>query len=302
MKKLVTALLLSVPLLLGVAPAERRPSAEFPTSFRNEASPCLSSVCWNGIDYTQDSRFFWCSLFRSSGATALADDCTEDGTANNITTKVGTPVAQQSEVPSGFSAASRSAVFDGVSDLWKVADAADGPFDVTTLEGGTGFTAGCYAMIDSGGAGAGWMLNKNDDATIQWGIIQVGIGSHRFYTDGAQSATNPATVADGVWYHHVGRFTVSGSVAETTLDGAAMTPVARTTAAGVEDEFGVGSNTNESQEWKGNLTECWISDTLITDQEICRICRCGLTGDIAIDRKTSCNSCTMSTNTCNTGG
>lgn len=256
---------------------------------------------FNGVNFTLDSRFFWCTQFRSDASSTLLDDCTADGTSNNLTTKVGTPTAQNADVPDGSSADARSGSFDGVSDLWKVADAADGPFDVDVLKDNGGFTAGCYARLDLGG-GIGWMLNKNNaGGGMQWGLAQISETGHRFYTGLNVSVTNATSAPDDVWYQHVGRYATAGTLSEGFINMVPMTPVVRTTAVAAIDEFGVGSNMNESQEWNGSLTDCWVADKFVQDAELCRVCRCGLAGDHAADRLTNCNSCTMLTSSCDTG-
>ncbi len=296
MKRLLVALILFLPLLLAADLPRSAWIGAFPAT---SSSSFLSGAPWNGINYTLQSRFFWCALMRSSGATTLVDDCTADSVSNNLTTKVGTPVTQQTEVPTGSHPDARSAVFDGVSDLWKVADGETGPFDASVLAGGDGFSFGCYGRSGLG-AGAGWFFSK-DGAAINMGLIQVSSTGHRFYA-GPVSVTNNESATDDVWYHHMGHWVSSAGTSESIKDQIGMTPVVRSAGTAEDAFFGVGANIAETQEWFGHITECWISNELVSAQDSCRICRCGLLGDFAGDRKTNCNNCTMSTDSCATGG
>ena len=156
--------------------------------------------------------------------------------------------------------------------------------------GGESVTAGCWARHTattygpvaaaySGGAIGGWYLDS-DQSAASHDSIAFGVGASGATTLEAKSAAGALPI--DAWRHVVGRFDNPANDARVFINGAASGTSAAATdfnASTRPSEFQLGASF-DTYKWDGNLDECFVIKTPLSDAEICRICSCGVDGSL----------------------
>jgi len=174
---------------------------------------------------------------------------------------------------------------------------------------GASVTTGCWARHNAGTYGAitvaygsgtgGWYLDShfgdpNHDS------VAFGVGADSGST--LEVATANLTMPNDTWRHVVGRFDDTAGQSDIFLNGESATTGAATGFGTQPSTFSLSSS-SAGFGWDGQLDECFVATFALTDQEICRICSCGIDGTrcacfastyVSTGRNTTeCGNCTL---------
>lgn len=310
----------------GPAPAPPPPGKQY---FYCRAGMGLCSVDSSGVERclgaVTPSTTTTTSTSTSTTGTTVATTSTTTTTGTTTTTIAGTPLP--SWVPSMLAAwmldetsGTRTNLQGTTARDLSVTDTSDPGSSTDHMEGtrsmslagaqakhstdtfpslSSPITQGCWVKPTTAGDGV-FMMH---DASQVSGTVQLnrrGSGGWQMQTWSGAGYTTTTTNSwpQGVWHHVVGRL-VSGTELTIYVDGVQAATSAMGTGASRAGSFYLGDNFN----FTGLLDECWVTDTLLAPASICRICSCGLKGELcgcsgasfaSTGRNaTNCGSCTL---------
>lgn len=223
-------------------------------------------------------------------------------------------VNEDSDTPDGTSALYSSIEYfeEGVKKCW-----IEGPDGTQTEFESNNFSHGCWAKSDySGGTHVVTIFGLSGLETTLSLLDTVGTtGSYAFMSkffnqNFFSPSTGGAVYAAEVWRFHAMTRVSTGEIvlyhsdtatSDASLRGCGATGVGACNA-GYSDAMSVADGTRfklgtaGTNEFEGNLFECWYVAEVLTDSDMCSICRCGFEGansGITDDRKSDCNDCTL---------
>jgi hypothetical protein len=229
-----------------------------------------------GTDYTATIDYCWLMYDATGGSSAgaLPNRCTV-GSGGDMSERTSPPASYTAAAPSGSHADYDGAVnMDGtVGSSLTLADPASGDMD------GDDFTLGCWYKKTANGD---YMMSKNGlsrEFTDQ-------SGTPGFQMNGGILALG-AFISTGAWNHMVVSF--DGSSTSTTrhyVNGSedcsgsvgAVCPTTNTVTANSFAMF-LGSDESGNKQVNGFLYECFHTDSVLTQAQICEITRFGLGGN-----------------------
>ena len=243
---------------------------------------CSGGVCLNPV-------VAWWNLDEPSGTrAATGGSCGADCNLNEST---GDTISQDATNKMEGSAAANFIDTDDES-----LNCADGTCNETDFTGS--FTIGCWAKLGSA---------KNYNSIIQdWDYANKGgyylwqqsSGQNRLLCqvyDGIDIQTaysNVNSFSSGAFNHAICRYDANVSNIQIFINGVTNgNPISQSTPNGASNiqAFRISSS-NTTQDWDGQLDECFAANQAYTNQQVCEICKFGLDGE-ELDRGAQCGSC-----------
>ena len=245
------------------------------------------TVASAGTDFSADDR---CNGLWVVVQNEALDQCTAAGqSGTDDMTIVNAPVETNTQLPPNVPTSSTFYAQDFIpTDYINLTDDAD--FETTAL------TICTWFRFDIDTAIIPFGINKYD-GTNGYEVRHQLISFRRIVAlIGADSALGDSTISIDTWYHSCTTFD-DGAADEICiffngeLDATCDTTNIASNASTQDLRIGWASD-GGGPGFDGHMFEVAYFDDILTDQEICQICRCGLRDDVD-DRTTSCGTCSM---------
>src|SRR5262249_7990532 len=160
-------------------------------------------------------------------------------------------------------------------------------------------SVGCWNKSTSSGA---FIMHDWQSFAGQFQLQRTSGGGFNFFSRDSSAisrdATSPNSWPGTAWHHVVGTMK-SGTFIRLYVDGGQVASTAMPTATVRDVPFYLGENSS----WSGLLDECFFANLELAAASVCRICSCGLRGELCTctgtayastgRNATSCNSCTL---------
>lgn len=240
--------------------------------------PGILPTDWSGSFIT-----IW-SLDEATGSTRVASSASSCGTAGTDCNLTETGTVLFDPGPSKQEGDGSARYNENGSNTLSCADVTCDELDFTS---GGSFTAGCWIypqspetasdadIFDNESTNAGYSLDRG----ITNNSVRCTVGDAGGAVT-AESATNAVQTLD-TWYHATCQYDNTANAIQVYVDGATsgssatQDDIAADTAA-----FNLGRSVGGSSPWSGLLDECFVTSSVLTSAQICRICSCQIDGSL----------------------